>query len=145
GEAYLSMNENQKAEEALRVFLGKRPDLLPVRMNLSHALEQQGRYEDAEKEVAQVAQRSSAYSGLTERRARLLLRQGHYDEAEALYLKAAAEPGASQSLRLDAVSYNLKSHPKDAETILFSVIKEDPRSVRAHTLFALLRLGQQEV
>jgi tetratricopeptide (TPR) repeat protein len=139
------MGDNRKAEEAFRMALAKKPDLLPVRMNLALALEQQGRVDDADKELTAVAGRSKTFPGLAERRARLLLRAGRYDEAEALYLQAAGEPGASQPLRLDAVSYNLKTHPKEAEALLQAVLKDDPRSSRAHTLLALLRLQQQEV
>ncbi|MDW8282374.1 MAG: tetratricopeptide repeat protein [Myxococcales bacterium] len=145
GDAYLAGGDSVKAEEALRLALSRKPDLLAVRMSLAQALEQQGRLAEAERELATVAELNKSYPGLSERRAQLLLRQGRYEEAEVQYLEAAAAPGASQALRLDAASYNLKSHPAEAEEILRAVLKEDPRSSRAHTLFALLRLQQQEV
>ncbi len=145
GEAYLAVNENDKAEEAFRLALRKKPSLLRARMNLGLALLHKDRLEAAAEALALVASADKDYPGLSERRAEVLLRQGKYPEAEKMYLQAAAQPGSSEQLRIDAAACVLSSRPKEAEAILEKVLVEDPRSARAHAMMASLKLAENNL
>jgi tetratricopeptide (TPR) repeat protein len=141
-EAYLGMGEAARAEEAFRMALEKKPDMHHARLSLAQALESQGKLGEAVAELEELQKRSNGYPGLNERRAQLLIKQERFSDAEAAYLAAAAEAGASVELRLDAAAFTLKGHAQEAKAILEGVIKEAPRNQRAYALMAQLLLLQ---
>jgi predicted Zn finger-like uncharacterized protein len=146
GEAYLGLNRPGEAEQRFRAALGKKPELTAARMDLGLALEAQNKLAEAKAEYDKI---DAKYPGVTERQARLAVKQGRKSDAAALFTQALSEGTPTAALRLAAGTLDLDPAvgPKldEARKLAESVLAEDERSALGHLLLAQAEFAQGKV
>jgi Tfp pilus assembly protein PilF len=91
GQAYLALGKPAEAEKRFRAALAAKPDARGFRLALAGALEAEGKLDEAKAEYTRLQKEDAKYPGVTERLARLALKEGHKAEAAQLFDAALKE------------------------------------------------------
>jgi tetratricopeptide (TPR) repeat protein len=142
-EVYLGLGDATHAESCLRAVTTANPTMSRARLDLSQALVQLNRLDDADKELKDLATRDPRLTGLAERRAQLAVARKQLDDAAKLYVKALAEPSPRTSTVAAAARVQLDlGHFDEARKLYDRVVTEEPRNLDAQLGRARIELQQ---
>jgi predicted Zn finger-like uncharacterized protein len=142
-QAYLTLGKPNEAEARFRSALEK-TDAPATRMALGGALEAEGKLDEARAQYEGVRAKDAKYPGVTERLARLAVKEGRKSDAAQLFDVALKEGVPPEALRLAAAALFLDpaiDRRDDARKLAESVVSEDERSAAGHLLIARVQLA----
>ena len=143
GVLQMRLGDARGAEAALRIAASQQPPSGKALLHLAHAVELQGRLEEAAELLLEYTQATPADDRVQVRRGILLARLGRHQEAEAVFAAGlAANPANTGAAVQRAAALAQLNRSGEARVLLGKVLSADPANLPAiRHLVDLLRLA----